>query len=206
MEIKGVAFVGAYGSPDLPPNDNWHGYQDSCKPKKQSSGCLKNVLIGVLLVAVFLFLFYVVSLVIQSNNMTAKVAAQTYSYPTFIPPVISDSETGISSSQSLLSSAPIAVDDSTDFLQSWAKMAVLKALLYPDSAKFSDDPAAWKIARDGNVCTITSMVFSRGKNSKQITSGPFVVKIAYYDDLNAKITYISIDGKAWYDSTSSKSK
>lgn len=203
--------MGAYGSPELPPSNNRYEYpshyqsqyQDPYKPKSEKGGCFKNALMLVGIMALFLFFFYLIGAAMMNSSSASKSGtpanATVYSSPPYSKPPMY-------SSQSSVSSAPVIVDDSNDFLKSWAKMAVLKALLYPDSAKFSDDPASWKIVRDGNTCEITSMVASRGKNSKQVINGPFVVKITYYDDLNAKVTYISLNGKVWYDSSSTKSK
>jgi hypothetical protein len=202
--------MGAYGSPELPPNNsnNNYGYGSNYtygyhyqKPKGETGGCLKNGLIAVGLLLVFFVVFGLASSMINGgsprvNNsaVQAVASAPAYSQPVYIPPAP-------------VPSSPVMVDDSRDFMQGWAKTAVIKYLYYPDTAKFSDNSAEWQIIRDGNICEVRSTVNARGKKTKQITACPFVVKIAYSDNLSAAVTYVSLGEQVCYDSTkSSKSK
>ncbi len=195
--------MGAYGSPELPPNksNNNYGYgYHYQKPKGETGGCLKNGLIAVGLLLVFFVVFGLASSMINSgsprvNNSAVQAVASVpaYSQPVYIPPVPASSAPA----------APVVVDDSTDFLQAWSKAAVLKALIYPDTAKFSDNPSDWKIVRDGNICEINSVVVARGKESKEVSQAPFVVRLTF-NELDAQIIYISIGGRVSYDKSKVK--
>lgn len=94
-------------------------------------------------------------------------------------------------------------NDSIDFLQGWVKTAVLKGLKYPDTAVFSDNDNDWKFVRDGNICEVHSVVTARAGKSKENITTPFIVKISY-DELNAKVIYISLGSHVVYDEQSTK--
>lgn len=181
--------MGAYGSPELPPNDRNNTYDYGYGyHKKKRFGFLRGLLAFVGTLFVFFVLFAIVygnkSSGVKDGGFHTMASAPVYSVPA--------------------SSAPVIVDDSRDYLQSWAKAEVLTCLLYPDSAKFSEEPTDWKIVRDSNECTISSNVWARGKKSKQLGMSTFVVKISY-KGLNAEVTYISIDDKVCYDISKTKS-
>lgn len=187
--------MGAYGSPELPSNNSNYTYGNYQKPKGEKGGCLKNGLIAVGVLLVFFVLFGLASYIINGGSPRIKDgAAQVMaSAPAaYIPPVPASSAPAV----------PAAVDDSTDFLQAWAKAAVLKVLIYPDTAKFSDNLSDWKIVRDGNICEIYSVVSARGKETKKVSPTSFIVKISY-DDLNAQVVYISLGDQVCYDRTKS---
>lgn len=194
--------MGAYGSPELsPPQGNAYDNTFQKKDNPKGSNCFVRFLKGLLITVGALSTIFVVIAFIIGNRPTAykNASAPVYSQQVYVPPAAASSAPA----------APVVIDDSTDYLQSIAKKAVLKALLYPDSAKFSDEVSDWKIVRDGNVCEIDSIVTSRGKKKNEIINGSFIVKITFYDELIAKVTYISIDDQVWYDaskSNSSKSK
>jgi len=202
--------VGAYGSPELPPNntkDNNNGYQYQSSyqspykpnnPKSENGGCLKNGLILLGLLSLFFVIFSFASYMISGGNSAVKVGniKATTSSPVYSPPF----------STSPVSSVPAVVEDSTDYLQSWAKTVVVKCLVYSDTAKFSDDLSDWKFVRDGKMCEISSVVYARGKNTKENVKNTFIVRISY-TDLKAEVTYIAVNDKVCYDdSKSSKSK
>jgi hypothetical protein len=178
--------MGAYGSPELPSKNSDNGYNYSYgnyqKPKGEKGGCLKNVFIAAGLFFVFFVVYGLASTIISGGSPRTK-----------------DGTVQVMASAPA-SSAPVVVDDSTDFLQAWSKAAVLKALIYPDSAKFSDNPSDWNIVRDGNICEIHSVVSARGKETKKVSPTSFIVKISY-DDLNAQVVYISLGDQVCYDST-----
>lgn len=200
--------MGAYGSPELPPNNpsNNYGYgYHYQKPKGETGGCLKNGLIAVGLLLVFFVVFGLASSMINGgsprvNNSAAQTvaSAQVYSQPVYIPPA--------STSSFSAPTAPVVVDDSLDFLQGWVKPVILKCLVYSDTATFSDNSNDWKIVRDGKVCEISSIVYARGQNTKKNVPNTFIVRISY-DDLKADVIFVSINGKVCYDSSkTSKSK
>lgn len=189
--------MGAYGSPELYPNNNDYEYkyqspnQPPYKQKRNTSSCLTNFFAVVGIASIIIF---IVMLLVNGVKNSQKVNNQpTVSQSVYIPPLISSTSNSIS-----------VPNDSTEYLQSWAKAVILQYLLYPDSAKFSDNLSDWKIVRDGKSCTITSVVYARGKSSKQVTSGSFTVKVAYDSKFNAAVSYISIDDKVLYDLSSSK--
>lgn len=171
---KGVVSMGAYGSPELWSPDSERYSPVSCNrqydvppPKHHLNGGL-TFFIGV---AVGALIFYSVSFL---GNISKKVT---------VPAV---------------ASASVAVvSDSDDYLQSWAKTAVLKGLLYPDSAKFSSNSSDWKIVRNGDTCEINSIVTAKGKSGTSGTT-TFTVRLNYYD-LNAQVTYLKIGNKVVYD-------
>lgn len=184
--------MGAYGSPELYPNNNNYEYkyqppiQPPYKQKRDASGCFTHVLSIIGLISLLLFVIMVVTAIAANNRPPAK---QVSVFNSLVP----------SASNSIS-----VTNDSTEYLQSWAKAVILQYLLYPDSARFSDNVSDWKIVRDGKSCTITSVVYARGKSSKEVTPGLFTVKVAYDSKFNAAVSYISIDDKVLYNSSSSK--
>lgn len=183
--------MGAYGSPNLDsPDSNSYDYNygypgqhyKPYKPKHNFKGFFLWLFISIIIFCAIIFFI---------NKYDLKTV-----------------NTAVSASSSVSASAPVSssvINDSEDYLQSWAKAVVLECLVYPDTAKFSSNSADWKITRDGNECEITSIVMARGRKSKEIGKDSFVVKVTY-DDLKAKVTYIKIGDNVTYDSSSSKSK
>jgi hypothetical protein len=128
--------MGAYGSPELPPNNNSYGYQspyqsqpsypNHYKSESKKGGCLKNGLIFLGLLAFFLFVYGFVSTLIGGSSSQVKdgtiptmASSPTYSQSVYIPPTL------VSSAP--VPSVPATIDDSTDFLQGWTKTMVCDA-------------------------------------------------------------------------------
>lgn len=180
--------MGLYGSPDLTPSEKApdsysYGYGKQAyptyyplKPKRHWGMFFIGFISGI--IVVFMALGFTNT---YSKTAAQKVPMQTYSAP-----------------------AQIVRDGSEDYLQGWTKMVILKSLLYPDSAKFSDNSSDWSFDRESNVCIISSIVTAKGQSKKTGTAN-FIVKMAY-DDLQAKVTYISIGGHVSYDAESQKQK
>ena len=183
--------MGAYGSPELRPPDKESGYytygtdygQYNISPPKHNK---HNGLTFFLGVAVGALLFSLISYLTGANTLKK------------------DSVSVLASVPASISSTSIIVNDSDDYLRSWAKAVILKNLLYPDTAKFSSRSPDWEIIRNGSQCEISSVVTARGK-SKTMGTTTFVVRL-YYDDLKAHVIYIKIGNDVVYDASSSTAK
>ncbi len=166
--------MGAYGSPELwSPETNRYS-PVSCDrqynvtpPKHHLNGGL-TFFVGV---AVGALIFYSVSYI---GNISKKV----------IVPAVASASVAV-------------VSDSDDYLRSWAKTAVLKGLIYPDSAKFSSNSSDWKIVKNGDTCEINSIVTAKGKSGTSGTT-TFTVRLSY-DELKAQVTYLKIGNHVSYD-------
>ena len=178
--------MGAYGSPELfPPEEPRYDYNTEYvsnyqRPYKIKRGWGKFFL-GLFLGSLLTFLF--------TNFADADSLKETNA------PMFSSSFSVLSSSSVLKSS----VSDADGCLLDWIKIVVKKALLYPDSAQFSDDISDWQITRSGNNCEINSIVIAKGK-SDGIGKTKFKVKVSY-GELYAQVTYIQIGSHVSYDSS-----
>ncbi len=94
--------------------------------------------------------------------------------------------------------------DSDAYLENWAREAVTKGLVCPETAQFPTNPADWQIARNGDLCTISSYVTAEGK-SKQVSKYPFIVKIQY-SGLSAHVTFLQIGDHVSYDALKNDKK
>ena len=82
------------------------------------------------------------------------------------------------------------------------KTTVVKGLLYPESAQFSNNNADWTFSRSGNICSVSSVVYAKGQN-KKLGKSSFLVKIQY-DDMFAEVSYVQIGTHVSYDATKKK--
>lgn len=87
--------MGAYGSPDLPPNNDYKysspvSYQDPYKPQKEKSGCLHEFFIALGLIVVFLTIFGIVGFSFrimkkQVNQLHHLVSVKIIFYQVLFP-------------------------------------------------------------------------------------------------------------------------
>lgn len=192
--------MGAYGSPEHLPDSgqssnnysyNYGNYNDPYRPKneKKKFGCLSVFIIafGSVVIALSILWIYGGQPELHKTSVSSVSSRDfTYSQAQIFPPLISSS-----------------VNESTDYLQGWVKTVVLKSLMYPDTAQFSNNLSDWNFSRDGDICTVSSFVNARGKETKQMVKADFIVKLSY-DSLNAQVIYISVGGHVAYDISSSK--
>lgn len=186
--------MGAYGSPELYPKEPQKPYspytqypQYPYKPKSHGFAFFfGGFLVGAVIVMVFTY--------------SGKTSPSGKTIPTqAIPSASLYPSQAIPSSSPVISSVVPETIESQEYLKNWTKTAVVKALLYPESAQFSDSDSDWSISRDGTICTVTSYVIAKDKN-KTVGRSPFVVKLQY-DDLNAQITFVQIGNHVSYDIT-----
>lgn len=171
--------MGAYGSPDLyPPEKNTNNFSNpnrnyqsyiQIKPKRRWPIFILGFICGII--------FFILYTDAKIDKNVASIKANTPVYSSATPPS----------------------SISNEYLVAWAKEAVAKGLLYPDTAKFSDNMIDWSFITQGNVCTVNSFVWAKDK-SNQLGMVNFEVKFTY-SDLQAKVIYLSIGNHVSYDAS-----
>ncbi|GEM_PF-6199944 len=167
--------MGAYGSPELTSPDlqpryspiNYSSY--GVPPHKHRSHGGLTFFVGVAVGALILYSVSYLSDVSKSPKTSVAVVSSVSS---------------------------VVLTDSDLYLRSWAEAVVKKGLLYPDSAKFSDNATDWTVLKDGSTCSITSIVNAEGKSGISGTT-TFTVTLIY-DDLNAQAIYLKIGDNIVY--------